>query len=116
MGKTALAVDVARVLDADFDGAVAVVELAAVREAALVLPAVARALGVRQLAEPLVDGLAAVVGVRRQLVVLDNVEHVLAGGAGRRRAAGALPGPRDHSPRAGLRCGSAPSSSVPWSR
>jgi predicted ATPase len=77
VGKTSLALDVARILAAEFPDGVAVVELAPVREARLVLPTVARALGARQLAPPLGDSLAAVVGARRQLVVLDNVEHVL---------------------------------------
>jgi predicted ATPase/transcriptional regulator with XRE-family HTH domain len=78
VGKTALALDAARALAAEFAGGVAVVELAPVREARLVLPAIARALGVRQLADPLVDGLAAALGARRQLLVLDNLEQVLA--------------------------------------
>ncbi|MGY1821737.1 ATP-binding protein [Geodermatophilus sp. SYSU D00079] len=81
VGKTSLALDVARALAADFPDGVAVVELAPVREARLVLPTVARALGARQLTPPLGDSLAAFLGARRQLVVLDNVEHVLAAAA-----------------------------------
>ncbi|MGY1633453.1 ATP-binding protein [Geodermatophilus sp. SYSU D01186] len=77
VGKTSLALDVARALAGDFPDGIAVVELAPVREARLVLPTLARALGARQLAPPLGDSLAAFVGTRRQLVVLDNVEHVL---------------------------------------
>jgi predicted ATPase/transcriptional regulator with XRE-family HTH domain len=79
VGKTALALAVARDLAADDDErhGVTVVGLAPLREARLVLPAVARALGVRQLGEPVVDRVAAVVGDRRQLIVLDNLEHVL---------------------------------------
>jgi predicted ATPase len=77
VGKTALALDVARGVAADFPAGVAVVELAPVREARLVLPAIARALGVRQLSDPLVDGVTAFVGTRRQLLVLDNLEQVL---------------------------------------
>ncbi|UOY01841.1 ATP-binding protein [Blastococcus sp. PRF04-17] len=77
VGKTRLALDVARVLAPDFPDGVAVAELAPLREAALVLPTVARALGAQRLATPLVDALAAFVGTRRQLLVLDNVEHVL---------------------------------------
>lgn len=77
VGKTSLALDVARELEADFPEGVAVAELAPLAEAELVLPTVARALGAHQLAPPLLDTLAAFVGGRRQLVVLDNVEHVL---------------------------------------
>ena len=78
VGKTALALAVARDLAADYGPAgVAVVELAPLREARLVLPALARALGVRQLGEPVVDRLAAAIGDRRRLVVLDNLEQVL---------------------------------------
>ncbi len=81
VGKTSLALDVARALAADFPGGIAVVELAPLREARLVLPTTARALGLRQLGEPAVESLAAVLGHRRLLVVLDNVEHVLGASA-----------------------------------
>ena len=77
VGKTSLALDVARTLAADFPGGVAVVELAPLQEARLVLPAVARALGAPSLGPPLPDSLATFLGNRRQLVVLDNVEHLL---------------------------------------
>ncbi|MGY1804999.1 ATP-binding protein [Blastococcus sp. SYSU D00922] len=76
VGKTSLVLDVAGALAADFPD-VAVVELAPLSDASLVLPAVARALGAHQLAPPLLDSLAGFIGGRRQLVVLDNVEHVL---------------------------------------
>ncbi|WP_167761840.1 helix-turn-helix domain-containing protein [Blastococcus sp. CT_GayMR19] len=77
VGKTSLALDVARALAADFPDGVALAELAPVSEARLVLPTVARALGATQLAPPLVDSLPSFLGSRRQLLVLDNVEHVL---------------------------------------
>ncbi|MGY1601702.1 ATP-binding protein [Geodermatophilus sp. SYSU D00815] len=73
VGKTTLALDVARAASS----AVTVVELAPVGEARLVVPTLARALGVRQLADPLIDAVAAHLGSRDHLVVLDNVEHVL---------------------------------------
>jgi predicted ATPase/DNA-binding XRE family transcriptional regulator len=69
VGKTSLALAVA-------GGGATVVELAPVPEARLVVPTLARALGVRS-AEPLLDAVAAHLGTRRQFVVLDNVEHVL---------------------------------------
>jgi predicted ATPase/DNA-binding XRE family transcriptional regulator len=77
VGKTSLALDVARALADDFPDGVVLVELAPIAEADLVLPTVARALGTRQLGTPLVDALAAVLGARRLLLVLDNLEHLL---------------------------------------
>jgi predicted ATPase/transcriptional regulator with XRE-family HTH domain len=77
VGKTRLALEVARTLAADLPGAVTVVELAPVADPALVLPAVARAVGGVQLAGPAVPSLAAALGDRQHLLVLDNLEHVL---------------------------------------
>ncbi|MGY1731105.1 ATP-binding protein [Geodermatophilus sp. SYSU D01045] len=77
VGKTTLALAVAREVAAAFPDGVTVVELAPVREPRLVLPTLARALGGRQLAGPVADAVAARIGDRRHLVVLDNVEHVL---------------------------------------
>ncbi len=77
VGKTTLALAAARALAADFPDGVTLVELAPVREARLVLPTLARALGGRQLSGPVHDAVAARLGARRHLVVLDNVEHVL---------------------------------------
>ena len=81
IGKTRLALQVADRLAADAGAAwrVRFVDLAPVGEASLVLPAVARALGLRD------DGQAtlaerlplAVRGERRLLLVVDNFEHVL---------------------------------------
>ncbi|MGK5114245.1 MULTISPECIES: ATP-binding protein [unclassified Geodermatophilus] len=77
VGKTSLALDVARALAGDFPGGGTVVELAPLRDARLVLATVARALGVRAGGAPLLDTMAAQLGGRRQLVVLDNLEHLL---------------------------------------
>ncbi len=77
VGKTTLALAAARALAPDFPDGVTLVELAPVREARLVLPALARALGGRQLTGPVLDAVAARLGGRAHLVVLDNVEHVL---------------------------------------
>ncbi len=77
VGKTTLALAAARALAGDFPDGVTLVELAPVREARLVLPALARALGGRQLTGPVADAVAARLGDRAHLVVLDNVEHVL---------------------------------------
>ncbi|NYJ03945.1 ATP-binding protein [Petropleomorpha daqingensis] len=70
VGKTTLAVAVA-------GAGATVVELAPVAEARLVVPTLARALGVRQSGAALLDAVVAQLGSREHLVVLDNLEHVL---------------------------------------
>ncbi len=78
VGKTRLAVEAASREAHGFDEGAAFVSLAPMTDAGLVGPAVALALGVRPAGgRPLIAQLAAVVGTRRQLVVLDNVEQVL---------------------------------------
>jgi predicted ATPase/DNA-binding CsgD family transcriptional regulator len=79
VGKTRLALAVAREAEAAFaDGAV-FVPLAAIRDPALVLPAVARALEIRESRErPLAEVLQAALHDRRMMLVLDNFEQVLA--------------------------------------
>jgi predicted ATPase/DNA-binding CsgD family transcriptional regulator len=79
VGKTRLAIRVAEGLAADFPGGVAFVGLAAVRDAGLVVPTIAHALGVGDsagaaLAVRLHDALRA----GRVLLVLDNLEQVVA--------------------------------------
>jgi predicted ATPase/DNA-binding CsgD family transcriptional regulator len=77
VGKTRLALEVAHQSDGFADGAV-FVSLAPVREAELVLPAVARALGVQYKgSRPLADHLAGLLRDRQMLLVLDNVEQVV---------------------------------------
>src|SRR5687768_1878319 len=79
VGKTRLALQVAADLAPSFADAVAFVDLAPLRDPALVLPAIAQALGVREGAErDAVTVLAGAVGGRRLLLVLDNVEQVAA--------------------------------------
>jgi non-specific serine/threonine protein kinase len=79
VGKTRLALHVtARVADA-FPQGVAFVGLASITDPALVAPAIAQALGVRDAGdEPLVARLAAFLGDQRLLLVLDNFEQVVA--------------------------------------
>jgi predicted ATPase/transcriptional regulator with XRE-family HTH domain len=78
VGKTRLALAVATELAADFADGVAWVELAPLRDPALVASAIAQALGVREDGDrPLAETLAAFVAGRRFLLVLDNCEHVL---------------------------------------
>ncbi|HEU5330783.1 MAG TPA: helix-turn-helix domain-containing protein, partial [Thermomicrobiales bacterium] len=78
VGKTRLALHLAAELRADFPGAVQVVSLAALTEPALVLPAIAGALGVREVSgQALLTSLAAALGEQPALLVLDNCEQVL---------------------------------------
>lgn len=80
VGKTRLATEVLLRAAGSFPDGTAFVDLAAVREPALVLPRVAAALGVAegfQAAGDLVDRVAAHLAGRRVLAVLDNLEQVL---------------------------------------
>ncbi|HEV2798123.1 MAG TPA: helix-turn-helix domain-containing protein [Nocardioides sp.] len=79
VGKTRLATELLARAGGSFPDGTAFVDLAAVRDPALVLPRVAAALGVVEgvRAAGLVDRLAAHLAGRRVLVVLDNLEQVL---------------------------------------
>ena len=77
-GKTRLALQVAAELVGDFESGVFFVPLAAVREAALVVPTIAETLAVRELpGEPLEDTLAAYLERKRMLLLLDNLEQLV---------------------------------------
>ena len=79
VGKTRLAVRIAEEIAETFPDGVAFVPLAAIRDPALVLPAIAQALGVREAGDrPLADQLVALLRERELLLVLDNLEQVLA--------------------------------------
>jgi non-specific serine/threonine protein kinase len=79
VGKTRLALQVADELRDDCGEGIAFVPLAAVRDPTLVLPTVAWALGLRESPDrPPPDQLAAWLGGRRFLLVLDNLEQVVA--------------------------------------
>ncbi len=78
VGKTRLATAVAGAAAADFRDGVGFVELAAITDPALVLPAIARALDIREtLGRPVAEALVATLQDRHLLLVLDNFEHVL---------------------------------------
>jgi predicted ATPase/class 3 adenylate cyclase len=79
-GKSRLAVQVAAELAGTFPDGVCFVALAPVSDPELVLPTIAQALGVRGVAggRSLLHSVAEQVGDRRQLLVVDNFEQVLA--------------------------------------
>lgn len=77
-GKTRLAVELAGRTGAAFPDGGVFVELASIRDPARILPAIGRALEVRESGErDVIEGLQAVVGDARMLFVLDNMEHLL---------------------------------------
>jgi predicted ATPase/DNA-binding XRE family transcriptional regulator len=79
VGKTRLALAAAQTVRADYPDGVWLVELAALTDPALVTPAVAAALGVREQPDrPLLTTLTAALAARRLLLALDNCEHLLA--------------------------------------
>ncbi|HZN70620.1 MAG TPA: AAA family ATPase, partial [Micromonosporaceae bacterium] len=93
IGKTRLALAVAHALVGDppagangergagpgFADGVVFVPLAPLRDPELVVPAIAHALGVREIGgRPVLDSLQAALRERRLLLVLDNCEHLLA--------------------------------------
>lgn len=78
VGKTRLAIAAAHTAAPAFPDGGAFVDLAPVRDPALVTPTVALALGVRETpGAPLAKVLSAAIGERRLLLVLDNFEQVL---------------------------------------
>ena len=78
VGKTRLALQVATEVGDDFPDGVAFVSLAPLADAALVIPAIASAVGIREAGgQDLVDALRGFLRRRRLLLVLDNVEHLL---------------------------------------
>ncbi len=78
MGKTTVAQEVGRVLEPDFPDGVAFVALDQVRDAAEVLPFVADTLGVKEAEDrSWMDGLVALIGHGRALLLLDNLEQVV---------------------------------------
>jgi predicted ATPase len=85
VGKTRFALEVAAELVGDFTHGVWFVDLSAVHDGALVVPAIATALGATEdLAENVAD--------RELLLVLDNFEHVVSASADVARLLGQCPG------------------------
>jgi predicted ATPase/DNA-binding winged helix-turn-helix (wHTH) protein len=77
IGKTTVAVCAAHMLSDGFDGAVFFVDLAALTDAGLVPTTVARALGLAVPTQDALRSLAAFIGDKKILLVLDNCEHVI---------------------------------------
>lgn len=78
-GKTRLAIELAGALQADFEGGIYFINLAPIRDASLVLPSVAQALGIQDApAGSIQEALEEHLNSRRVLLVLDNFEQVLA--------------------------------------
>ncbi|MGH2616870.1 MAG: ATP-binding protein, partial [Thermomicrobiales bacterium] len=81
IGKTRLAQEAARACSAQFPDGVAFIDLAPLGDSALVLPTIARAIGVDETGgRPTSEHLAATIGERRLLLVLDSSEHLAAAG------------------------------------
>jgi predicted ATPase/DNA-binding CsgD family transcriptional regulator/predicted negative regulator of RcsB-dependent stress response len=79
VGKTRLAIRVAEEVAADFPDGIAFVALAPIRDPVHILSAVAHAVGVRAQGErPLSELLTSALIGRATLLVLDNVEHLVA--------------------------------------
>jgi predicted ATPase/DNA-binding CsgD family transcriptional regulator len=81
VGKTRLAIQVARALGGEFPDGIWFVPLAPVREAALLAPTVADVLGVRESPTHTVEeSIEEALGEGRVLLILDNFEHLLEAG------------------------------------
>jgi predicted ATPase/DNA-binding XRE family transcriptional regulator len=80
VGKTRLALEAARALRSAFDGAVLFVPLAPLTDPGQIPGAIAEAMNAAALGPaPSVNDLARYIGDRSTLLVLDNLEHLLAG-------------------------------------
>ncbi|MDQ4125837.1 MAG: DUF4062 domain-containing protein, partial [Actinomycetota bacterium] len=78
IGKSRLAFEAARPMGGDFAGGMTPVLLGPLADASLVVPAIARALGVRESADrSTLEAVAEHVGDSPRLLILDNFEHVL---------------------------------------
>lgn len=80
-GKTRLSIAVAAALLGDFEDGVYLAELAPLSDPAMVIPAIARTLGLRETGTQLIEEtLLAHIKDKRMLLVLDNFEHLLDAG------------------------------------
>jgi predicted ATPase/DNA-binding CsgD family transcriptional regulator len=81
VGKTRLALAVAREIENDASDGVAFVDLSPLTNVDLIPSFVARSLGLRESDRPVADQVTAFLRLRHLLLVLDNCEHVLGGAA-----------------------------------
>ena len=78
IGKTRLAIQVGERLASSFTGGAVFVDLSSLRDPAQVLPAIGRALGLREVnAGSLVQQIHGFLAERETLLILDNFEHLL---------------------------------------
>ena len=97
VGKTRIIVEVGRLLAPEFLDGIAFVSLADVTDPADFIPALAEALDVKEAEErTLGEGIVALIGDRKALLLLDNLEQVVAAAPEVARAGRALPGAPDH--------------------
>jgi excisionase family DNA binding protein len=80
VGKTRLALEAATAVESEFRDGVAIVPLAAVRSPALVLPTIAQALDAQEPERPARESLIDALVDHEVLLVLDNLEQVIAVG------------------------------------
>ncbi|WP_165186041.1 ATP-binding protein [Caulobacter soli] len=78
VGKTSVAVAVARHVADQFDDGACFVDLAAIGDARLVCPAIASSLGAGGNLSDMLSGIVEALRGQRRLLILDNCEHVLA--------------------------------------
>jgi predicted ATPase/DNA-binding SARP family transcriptional activator len=79
IGKTRLALEIARQLQGDFEDGVCLVALAPIRDPLLVAPAILQALGIKANGEqPAIDLLKSYLSDKALLLLLDNFEQVIA--------------------------------------
>ncbi len=92
VGKTRLALQMATELCDDFADGVVLVELAAISDSALVIPTIAKALGVIDAGDqPLLACVGDALYGKQLLLLLDNFEHVLAAAPGVAALLAAIP-------------------------
>ncbi len=78
IGKTRLAIEIATILASQYPDGVTFVSLAPVQHPSMVMPAIASALGLRELESASAPAaVAAAIGQTQRLLVADNFEHVL---------------------------------------
>jgi predicted ATPase/DNA-binding CsgD family transcriptional regulator len=79
IGKTRLSLEVAQLLRSSFADGACFVELAALRDPGLMVPTLARELGIREEGlEPVAEEVKKTLGDKHVLLLLDNFEHLLA--------------------------------------